>query len=564
MSNLGSHDVEVDSQEADGVSKGTLSGMDGNNVNVTEEEILGDLRSPSKMYKGDTEVSKTVTLGEKLGARLSNFNEMVKESIVQEGGFEVDWVNSNGRSGGIASLWDPKVFRKDSTILNDNFVSTSGFLVNGNQRLNVVNVYAPQNNTDKRVVWQEILRLIQCWQGWWVVLCDFNAVRCHEERKNSTFDQVCARDFNEFIDEADLKEYNMKGKKYTFMASRGDIAKLSKIDRVLVCSNFISKWPNACLRAFHRERSDHAPLVLSIVDTNFGPKPFRLFNSWVYMADCEDVVGKILRNCDVSGPPDVILMKKFRLLRDELKKWVKDCKIKEGENLKIFKSEKEDFELLTEEKGLEEDEVWVWEQCKKGIEDIKALGAKDLKQKSRVKWASFGDDNTTFFHRWLTGGKFKTLFQVWRLTGNGFLNPLWLRNMFTRVLIYKSQSAFLKDRFILDGPLIVSELVDWLKKNNKKAFLLKIDFEKAYDNVNWNFLINIMLQMGFPNHWCLWVKEILDSARSAVLVNGSPTFEFKCEKGLRQGDPLSPFLFLIVMETLSWMLSKAREIGDVL
>ncbi|XP_076958129.1 uncharacterized protein LOC143633769 [Bidens hawaiensis] len=174
---------------------------------------------------------------------------------------------------------------------------------------------------DKRVVWQEILRLIQCGQGWWVVLGDFNAVRCHEERKNSTFDQVCARDFNEFIDEADLKEYNMKGKKYTFMASRGDVVKLSKIDRVLVCSNFISKWPNAFLRAFPRERSDHTPLVLSLVDTNFGPKPFR----W--------------------------------LLREKLKKWVKDCKIKEGENLQIFKSEKEDFELFMEERDLEEDEV---------------------------------------------------------------------------------------------------------------------------------------------------------------------------------------------------------------
>ncbi|XP_076947995.1 uncharacterized protein LOC143620116 [Bidens hawaiensis] len=239
-------------------------------------------------------------------------------------GFEADWVNSNGRSGGIAN---------------------------------------------KRVVWQEILRLIQCGQGWWVVLGDFNAVRCHEEGKNSTFDQVCARDFNEFIDEADLKEYNMKGKKYTCMASRGDV-KLSKIDRVLVCSNFISKWPNACLRAFPRERSDHAPLVLSLVDTNFGPKPFRWFNSWGDKADCEDVVGKILRNCAVSGPSDVILMKKFRLLREKLKKWVKDCKIKEGENLQIFKSEKEDFELLMEERDLEGDEGWVWEQCKKGIEDI--------------------------------------------------------------------------------------------------------------------------------------------------------------------------------------------------
>ncbi|XP_021986150.1 uncharacterized protein LOC110882438 [Helianthus annuus] len=68
--------------------------------------------------------------------------------------------------------------------------------------------------------------------------------------------------------------------------------------------------------------------------------------------------------------------------------------------------------------------------------------------------------------------------------------------------------------------------------------------------------------MAFPPIWCGWIKGILESSRAAVLVNGSPTFEFKCEKGLRQGDPISPFLFLIVMESLSWLLKKAKEIGE--
>ncbi|XP_021971327.1 uncharacterized protein LOC110866487 [Helianthus annuus] len=129
-------------------------------------------------------------------------------------------------------------------------------------------------------------------------------------------------------------------------------------------------------------------------------------------------------------------------------------------------------------------------------------------------------------------------------------------------VISEPQSAFLKDRFILDGPLMVNEVMEWLKKRNHKAFMLKIDFEKAYDNVNWNFWLSILAQMGFPQVWCGWIKGILVSARAAVLVNVSPTFEFMCEKGLRQGDPISPFLFLIVMEALSWLLKKAREIGE--
>ncbi|XP_022023545.1 uncharacterized mitochondrial protein AtMg01250-like [Helianthus annuus] len=67
--------------------------------------------------------------------------------------------------------------------------------------------------------------------------------------------------------------------------------------------------------------------------------------------------------------------------------------------------------------------------------------------------------------------------------------------------------------------------------------------------------------MGFPPKWCKWVMGILESARASVLVNGAPTFEFKCNKGLRQGDPISPFLFIVAMEALSSMLRKGCDSG---
>ncbi|KAJ0621814.1 putative RNA-directed DNA polymerase [Helianthus annuus] len=129
-------------------------------------------------------------------------------------------------------------------------------------------------------------------------------------------------------------------------------------------------------------------------------------------------------------------------------------------------------------------------------------------------------------------------------------------------VIADTQSAFIKNRFILDSPLMLNEVLSWLNKGKKKAFLLKIDFEKAYDNVNWSFLIDMLDQRGFPPVWCKWVSGILKSARSSVLVNGSPTFEFHYEKGIRQGDPLSPFLFLFIMEALSCMICEASSVGE--
>ncbi|KAJ0668177.1 putative RNA-directed DNA polymerase [Helianthus annuus] len=122
---------------------------------------------------------------------------------------------------------------------------------------------------------------------------------------------------------------------------------------------------------------------------------------------------------------------------------------------------------------------------------------------------------------------------------------------------------FIKGKLILDGPLVVNELITWSKKMKKQAFILKIYFEKAYDNVSWKFVNDSLDKMGFPYMCCSWIHGILSSARSSVLVNGAPTFEFQCGKGMRQGDPLSPFLFLIVMENLSCMLETTREAGVV-
>ncbi|GJX77884.1 F-box domain containing protein [Tanacetum coccineum] len=102
-------------------------------------------------------------------------------------------------------------------------------------------------------------------------------------------------------------------------------------------------------------------------------------------------------------------------------------------------------------------------------------------------------------------------------------------------LIGDEQNAFIKGRFILDGSLIANEAFDFLKKKKKRAFLLKIDFEKAYVSVNWKFITDTMGQMGFGDKWCKWVKACLNSATVSVLVNGSPTNEFIMERGVRQG-----------------------------
>jgi len=93
----------------------------------------------------------------------------------------------------------------------------------------------------------------------------------------------------------------------------------------------------------------------------------------------------------------------------------------------------------------------------------------------------------------------------------------------------------------------------------KKLLLFKVDFEKAYNFVNWEYLDNVMGRMSFPTLWRKWMKECVCTATASILVNGCPTDEFALKRGLRQGDPISLFLFLIAVEGLNVMMSEAAS-----
>ena len=94
-------------------------------------------------------------------------------------------------------------------------------------------------------------------------------------------------------------------------------------------------------------------------------------------------------------------------------------------------------------------------------------------------------------------------------------------------------SDFIGGRNIFDGVLVTNEIVDWWKRNKKKGLLLKLDFEKAYDSVNWFFLLNMLKTFGFGDKWVRWIRECIFTVSLSVFVNGSLSSQFFLEKGLR-------------------------------
>ncbi|GJW48712.1 RNA-directed DNA polymerase, eukaryota [Tanacetum coccineum] len=133
-------------------------------------------------------------------------------------------------------------------------------------------------------------------------------------------------------------------------------------------------------------------------------------------------------------------------------------------------------------------------------------------------------------------------------------------------IVNEVQSAFIEDRQILDGPFILNEMLSWCKKRKKQSLIFKVDFEKAYDSVRWDFLDNVLRKFGFGDKWCKWIQCCLHSSRGSIIINGSPTDEFQFRKGLKQGDPLSPFLFILIMETLrcNWIQCLRSSRGSIL
>ncbi|RVW41542.1 LINE-1 reverse transcriptase-like [Vitis vinifera] len=410
--------------------------------------------------------------------------------------------------------------------------------------------------------------------------------------------------------------WNDRGGMFTWSGGFNNLLK-SRIDRFLISEDWEAHFRECIQGVLARPVSDHSPIILDGGGMTRGPTPFRFENMWLKEEGFKEPTLKKW-NTEVFGQIKVKKQEAWNSLdfwdkeervrelsleeeearkeaREMYKKWVlleetswrqksREIWLKEGDrNTRKGRSKRRvqgvpgaagrpggwkpridalTFERLEEgdveglEKPFTEEEVFRAlssccgekapgpddrELCKKfecnvPSLDSKERGAEDLKDYRPIS---------------LVGGLYKWLAKTLANRMKGVLAKV----------ISTAQNAFVEGRQIMDAVLVANEAIDSIVKSNRGAILCKLDIEKAYDHVDWDFLLAVMEKMGFGERWCRWIKWCLSTVRYSVMVNGSPTGFFQSSRGLRQGDPLSPYLFVVVMEAFSVLIKKAVDGG---
>ncbi|GJW03842.1 RNA-directed DNA polymerase, eukaryota [Tanacetum coccineum] len=421
----------------------------------------------------------------------------------------VDFIHSDsvGASGGILTVWDSRVFSMESQFVDCNFIVVIGTWAGISIKVGLLNVYAPQSSALKASLWFSIESLLSSYNVTWIVFGDFNVVRYRKEHSGSGFNDREANVFNDFIARNGLFDFPFGGRKLPRFDKEGK--KASKLDRFLVGS------------------------------PNFGPKLFKVFDKWNIDVEFRKLV---LDSWDAASSPEELTSK--------LVEW--DIKAEAG--------------LINEVDVLKREE-WIMD-----LNVLDQIQRDDFQQKCVLvngSWLSSPDDikqavidhfSSRFkeFDFW----NYIKLFEATGYISNGsnpsfvvlipkkadplgFLDyrPIsliscvykviakllstWLARVIDSI-IGPNQSSFVKGRKILDGCLMTNEIIRMATLEDHKLLLFKVDFEKAFDSVNWEFLLVVIRQM---------------------------------ERGLRKGNPLSPLLFLLVAEALQVTILEACKNG---
>lgn len=127
-------------------------------------------------------------------------------------------------------------------------------------------------------------------------------------------------------------------------------------------------------------------------------------------------------------------------------------------------------------------------------------------------------------------------------------------------IVDQAQNAFLEERLMNDNILLAQQLIrKYGRSTCTPRSMLMVDITKAFDTISWTFLLELLLQLGFPAVMIIWIRECISTASFSISLNGRMHGFHKTKTGLIQGDPISPYLFVLAMEYLSRAIKVATS-----
>ncbi|GJQ96353.1 RNA-directed DNA polymerase, eukaryota, reverse transcriptase zinc-binding domain protein [Tanacetum coccineum] len=245
-------------------------------------------------------------------------------------------------------------------------------------------------------MWNTLRTFIVNHAGKHLLFCDLNEVRNESERFGSLFSRPDAQCFNSFIDETNLVEVTMGGRRYTWMNKSG--TKMSKLDRFLMSNDILNEIPDPKATELERSKSDHSHILLHVEKTDYSPYPFKFFHSWLIRPDFDSMMKEVLADLSISSVTGTRLKDRLKLLKVKIKEWFQASKQWEESHGQRIRNrlndldQKLDMNVATD---LERDErLKLLQEC----EDLDRISGMDLAQKAHSHWDIEWDENTKYFH----------------------------------------------------------------------------------------------------------------------------------------------------------------------
>ncbi|OAP05085.1 hypothetical protein AXX17_AT3G15320 [Arabidopsis thaliana] len=527
--------------------------------------------SKKKLYTDPSDPDGSLTLNQDIGDLGQSKTKNQDAKVLQL----VDWmgyghhftVPPQGRSGGLALFWKSGI--------NLEILSSSPNLIDAqlkfeNQVLFISFIYGLPQSENRAEFWESISLLGENRISPWLITGDLNDTLDNTEKVGGP--ARCEGSFipfRSFVAQNGLWDVKHSGNHFSWRGWRGDLFIKSRLDRSLANCSWFEAFPTGICVYKRFEGSDHRPLITYLdaaVRKNRG-----LFRFDRRLRDNEEVRG-LVGQAWAHHQEDSVHVK-INCCRALIIRWTKA----QNSNSKRLIKEVQDAETFLE--------------AVFSINPDKAPGPDGF---SAGFYQSFWDiigldvslDSKRFFEssflpRQLNETHICLIPKITSPRRVADYRPIALCTVHYKIiakvltkrlqpllakLISPNQSAFVPNRAISDNVLITHEILHYLRTSDARvrvSMAVKTDMSKAYDRIEWTFLEAVLRRLGFHDKWTSWIMACVSSVSYSFLVKGSPKGQVLPSQGLRQGDPLSPYLFILCTEVLSGLCQRAQDSGQL-